>query len=350
MNFQFIPKIENSQFFLDVAFKAGTTSAERARSVARGTRMDKSKEIELARIVTVKKTICKKLDGILKAFPSFDQLNPFYSGLVSCYIDIMLAKKSLAAIAWANGMIERVFLQSMSRIKRAQELPKINGYRRALYGRASSLLKQIDDKLLYLEKVRYAMKGFPIIKEKYFTVAIAGFPNVGKTTLLSKLSGSTPEIKEYAFTTKSLNLGYMEEGAKVQLIDTPGTLNRFEKMNYIEKQAYLAIEHCAQIIVYVFDVTEPYPLSDQKKLLEELKNFGKPILFYLSKTDILSKEEQQKLEMPVLSLENLKKEVIEKAKVWEKEREEIEALAKEKETTEEKGENTVDEEGDYEDY
>ncbi len=334
MNFQSIPKVENAQFFLDVAFKAGKDSAERERSVARGTRLEKSKSIELARVVAVKKTAAKKLDGILRVFPSFDQLNEFYKGLLHCYVDVMLAKKSLAAVAWANGMIERVFLQSMSKIKRAHEVTKINDYRRAFYGRAASVLKQIDDKLQYLEKVRYAMKGFPCIKEKYFTVTIAGFPNVGKTTLLSRLSGSTPEIREYSFTTKSLNLGYVEESnVKIQLIDTPGTLNRFEKMNNIEKQAYLAIEHCAHVIVYVFDLTEPYPIADQKKLLEELQNFEKPILYYLSKTDILPKQKQEAFgeQFPVLSLSELKKHLFLHATDWVKAQKEIEERIQEME-------------------
>ena len=61
-------------------------------------------------------------------------------------------------------------------------------------------------------------------------------------------------------------------------------------MNYIEKQAYLAIKHCAHLLVYVLDLTEVYPLKDQLKLLENLRAFKKPIIVYLSKTDLLSKE------------------------------------------------------------
>jgi nucleolar GTP-binding protein len=76
-------------------------------------------------------------------------------------------------------------------------------------------------------------------------------------------------------------------GQKVQFIDTPGTLARPDKMNNIEKQAYLAIKYVADLVIYIFDLTETYPVEDQKKLLENFKEFRKPIIFYLSKTDLL---------------------------------------------------------------
>ncbi len=332
MNFQSIPKVENADTLLDIAFREAKHAAERVRSIASGTRLEKSKEIEIARLAAAKQTLAKRLEGILRSFPAFDQLNDFYRELVKCYVDLMETKKSLAAVAWARGKIEHVFLQSLGKIKRCRDLQLLNSHRRAFYGRAASFLKQIKENLVYLEKARYAMKQFPIIKEKYFTVAIAGFPNVGKTTLLSKLSGSTPEIREYAFTTKSLNLGYMEmDGVKIQLIDTPGTLNRFEKMNNIEKQAYLAIKHCAQLVVYVFDITEPYPLEGQKKLLESIKHFEKPILYYLSKTDILPKQKQEAFgkEFSVLSLPELKKQIFFPAAEWAKKQKEIEEKVEE---------------------
>jgi nucleolar GTP-binding protein len=83
-------------------------------------------------------------------------------------------------------------------------------------------------------------------------VAIAGFPNVGKSTLLNRLTGATAETNAYAFTTKSLNMGAIEyRHNTIQFIDTPGTLARPEKMNDIERQAYLAMKYAAHLIIYV---------------------------------------------------------------------------------------------------
>ena len=137
------------------------------------------------------------------------------------------------------------------------------------------------------------MRNFPAIKTKIKTICITGFPNVGKSTLLKKITGSNVEIQPYAFTTKKLLLGYIDK--KIQLIDTPGTLNRYNRMNSIEKQAYLAIKHLAHKVIYVFDLTETcgYEIEQQIKLYKRLKEEfeEKEIIIYLSKTDILKREQ-----------------------------------------------------------
>ena len=46
----------------------------------------------------------------------------------------------------------------------------------------------------------------------------------------------------------------------------------------------------AKVIVYIFDLTEPYPIEDQIKLYEQTKALGKPIIIYLSKADIIAPE------------------------------------------------------------
>ncbi|HJX06174.1 MAG TPA: GTPase, partial [Candidatus Nanoarchaeia archaeon] len=185
--------------------------------------------------------------------------------------------------------------------------------KKAFLGRVSSVMKQIAESLDYLESARKTMAGYPVLKTGLFTICIAGFPNVGKTTLLSKLTTSTPEIKEYAFTTKQLNLGYAEmQGQKVQFIDTPGTLARPDKMNNIEKQAYLAIKYLADMIIYIYDLTEPYPLEDQKRLLEKTKESRKPVMLYLSKTDLLEQGAINKFSQEneaLTSIDKLKEEI-----------------------------------------
>jgi len=194
-------------------------------------------------------------------------------------------------VNWAKGRSTKFFWFYRERIRKCMDIRRINDYRREFYGRVSSVLKQIKDELRFLEETRKIMKGFPTIKTETKTFSIIGFPNVGKTTLLFKLTGSKPEINSYAFTTKSINVSYIRKGKeKIQLLDTPGTLNRFDRMNDIERQAFLAMKHVANGFVYVFDLTEPYPLEKQLKLLKRIKEFKLPVLVYLSKCDILDKK------------------------------------------------------------
>lgn len=288
MNFQDLLKVETPKTYLDTAFKRAKKDADDLRMHTKGTRLTKSRRVEAEKIRAIDSTLTKSLQNILHSFPSLRQLDTFYVELIKLTLDYREIKRALGAVNWCKQAISKLSDHYHHKILRATEFETINAMRREYYGRVSSLIKQIRENLEYLEKARKVMKGYPAIKTGMFTVCICGFPNVGKSTLLSKLSSAKPEIKEYAFTTKGLNTGYMKEGyINIQLIDTPGTLNRFEKMNMIEKMAYLAVLHCADAIIYVYDLTEPYPLKDQQKLYSRYEAYKRPILVYLSKTDIL---------------------------------------------------------------
>jgi nucleolar GTP-binding protein len=313
MSFQGIPKIEEPDFYLGVAFRKATHKAELEREKVRKDKLTKSKLIELAKIDAIRNSLKQQLNNIVDKFPMINKLDEFYYELFKALIDLAGIRKSLAAVKWASESIDRVSKDYTDRIKRCQDIERINSYRRQYYGRVSSFVKQIRKNLEFIEQARLTVREFPTIKTKYESIAIVGFPNVGKTTLMSKLTGSKPEINFYPFTTKGINVGYIEkEYDKIQILDTPGTLNRIDKMNSIEKQAYLVMKLLAKRIVYVFDLTEPYPMDMQEELLEKVKELKKPILLYLSKTDVLPADDVEKFRKKyhVLSIEELKKELL----------------------------------------
>lgn len=290
MNFQDLKKIEDADFYIDVAFRRAAEQANITRSALSGksaSRIEKSKSIELEKLATIKQTISEFFEKIGRNFPSLDDLPEFYKELVKTTLDYETLKKSLGAVNSSRLVLYDIFRTYNFKIKKCNDLQKINEYRREFYGRVSSLPKRIKKELAYLENARKTMRNFPAIKTGMATVAIAGFPNVGKSTLLSKLTTSNPEINSYPFTTKGLNVGYMDQRYdKVQFIDTPGTLDRFEKMNYIERAAYLAMKYASDKIIYIFDPTEEYPLDDQIKLLDRIRKLDKEIIIYISKADI----------------------------------------------------------------
>ena len=314
MNFQDLVKVETPDFYLDVAFGKTKTKARLIRgSQLKGTRVDKSRYIETRKLEIIKDSLVNCLIKIVKSFPSIDQLPEFYLEMVKCTIDYAYLKKSLGAVNWAIKRVDEFFRIYSSKINKCAELPKINQYRREYYGRISSFIKQIKKELAFLEQARKVMKQFPTIKTSIPTVVIAGFPNIGKTTLLYKLTGSKPEISNYAFTTKGINVAYYKkDDTKIQLLDTPGTLDRFNKMNYIEQQAYLAIKLLAEKIIYIFDLSESYPIESQLKLYRSLLKLDKPIVCYLSKTDIIDKkvvDEFLKKHKCITDIKELEKEI-----------------------------------------
>lgn len=311
MSFQDIPPVEAYQFYIDIAFRKASKKADAERKKkTKEEKIAKSKRIELMRIEVIKDSLINRFRKIITSFPNLDDLPEFYLELVKCTLEHDMLKKSLGAVNWVIKKISFFSREYLSKIRRTKDIKKINFYRRQYYGRISSLLKQIRNELKYLEESRKVMKSYPSIKTGIKTICIVGFPNVGKTTLLYKLTGSKPEINSYPFTTKGINVAYLKKDKeKIQLVDTPGTLDRFEKMNNIEKQAYLAIKHLADSIIYVFDLTEPYSLEKQVKLYKNMKKLNKNIFIYLSKTDVIEKEEITEFskKFKINNIEELKK-------------------------------------------
>lgn len=310
MTFQSIKRIEKAQVYLDVAI----TKALKAKSGKhKKPDLNKAKQIWLKNISIIDGVLSFKLNEIIKSFPALDNLTEFYSELLKVTLSYEELKKALASVNWARKKINQFAKDCKSTVREARSFEKIDNTRRAFIGRTSSVMKRIDKQLDYLEKARITLADYPVIKQDLFTVCIAGFPNVGKTTLLSKLTTSKPEIQPYAFTTKRLNLGYAEmNNQKIQFIDAPGTLARPDKMNNIEKQAYLAIKYVADAVIFIFDLLEPHPLEEQKRLLEKIKEFRKPVILYLSKTDLLEQDTINKFSQEyeaIISIDKLKKEI-----------------------------------------
>lgn len=290
MSFQEIVKIEKYDFYLDLAFRRAKDKVKKTISRKRDP-LKKAIELELIRINTIKDTLKKHFSKILISFPSLDGLTEFYQELVKVSVDYRYLKKSLGAVNWLVKKINFFSGFYAKKIKQTKIRGRIDQLRREYYGRISSLVRQIKNELDYLDEARKIIKEFPVIKSNIKTVVVIGFPNVGKTTLLFRLTGSKPEINSYPFTTKKINVSYIEGKEKIQLLDVPGTLNRFDKMNNIEKQARLAVKYLADQLIYVFDITEPYPLKDQIKLLKQTKKQYKNIILFLSKVDLLKKDD-----------------------------------------------------------
>ena len=140
----------------------------------------------------------------------------------------------------------------------------------------------------------------------------------------SGVTGSEPEIKSYPFTTKGLMLGYTKN---FQFVDTPGLLDRpLEKRNKVERQSILALENLANVIIYVFDISETcgYSLDRQKALYEEIKKtFNKPVIAVANKFDIYGSKTMEELDVkdsiPIscetkFNIEKLKQEIFSKIK------------------------------------
>ncbi|MFA5102360.1 MAG: GTPase [Candidatus Thermoplasmatota archaeon] len=253
------------------------------------------KKLVIARTETFITDLTTRLESYVKNFPSIDKLPLFYQEIIDIKIDTNKLKKSLGAVDWARKTIAMVYETQRSALTKTGNIEFLKQKQKEVYGRVSSIVKQVDKNLLFLADAQKILRQFPDL-EDVPTVVIAGYPNVGKSSLIRQLSQAKPEIAQYPFTTKQIFVGHMIktvrfEKKRYQIIDTPGLLDRpLAERNAIERQAIAALRHLADLIVFVFDPSETsgYPMRKQQLMLESIQKLftDVPFLIVENKVDI----------------------------------------------------------------
>ncbi|MCD8377054.1 MAG: GTPase ObgE [Oscillospiraceae bacterium] len=126
-------------------------------------------------------------------------------------------------------------------------------------------------------------------------VGLVGFPNVGKSTLLSVVSKAQPKIADYHFTTLFPNLGvvYVDEGASFVLADIPGIIEGAAQGAGLGHDFLRHIDRC-RLLIHMVDVSGCEgrdPVADFDAIQEELKQYSpelaaRPMLVAGNKADI----------------------------------------------------------------
>ena len=115
-------------------------------------------------------------------------------------------------------------------------------------------------------------EGFDVKATGDARVGLIGFPSVGKSTLLSKLTGQYSEAADYEFTTLTCIPGvYNYKGTKVQLLDLPGIIEGAKDGKGRGRQVIGVARTCTCIMI-VLDVMKP--LTHRRKIEYELEGFG----------------------------------------------------------------------------
>ena len=127
-------------------------------------------------------------------------------------------------------------------------------------------------------------------------VGLVGFPNVGKSTLLSVTSNARPKIANYHFTTLFPNLGviYVDEGVSFVMADIPGIIEGAAEGAGLGHDFLRHIDRC-RLLVHVVDVSGSEgrdPVEDFQAICAELENYSvdlsdRPMVVAANKTDLL---------------------------------------------------------------
>lgn len=283
-----IPTVLTAEELLDKAFHRASKISIKGSNF-----LDGKKKTVLAKVTASGDIITDALKGYVDKFPRIEKDEDFLPELVDIIIGLDKYKKSLGAINWAYNRMEKLKNETLRNIRRSKDPEIIESVRGQFYGRTSSLLDQISKDLLFLQDCKNKFRKLPSVDANVPTLVVAGFPNVGKSNLVTVLSSATPEIAPYPFTTKGIIVGHIDdEWRKYQIIDTPGLLDReFSERNDIELQAILALKYLTHVMLVVLDPSETcgYSMEKQTKLLESLQRGfeGVPIIVAESKNDVL---------------------------------------------------------------
>jgi len=149
----------------------------------------------------------------------------------------------LGQINTVRHMVDNIAKDYVRLLKYGDSLYRCKQLKKAALGRMCTIMKRQAPNLAYLEQVRQHLSRLPSIDPNTRTILITGFPNVGKSSFINKITRADVEVQPYAFTTKSLFVGHTDyRYLRWQVVDTPGILDHpLEERNTIEMQAITAL-------------------------------------------------------------------------------------------------------------
>lgn len=260
-------------------------------------------ELEESMLLTSSNIITDNLRNIAGDWPSLERMPEFYKELTEILVGIDRLKMSLGSLDWAATKVKEISRKYVGTMRRSQDPVLV---RKQAYGRISSIVYDIDKDLRLLNDARNKLRDLPDVKEEP-TIVVAGYPNVGKSSFVSDITGARPEIAQYPFTTKSVTIGHFTfKRKRYQVIDTPGLLDRpLEERNDIERQAISALRHVGNVTLFIIDPSETcgYTLKEQYHLLKGVREFVEmPVLVVANKIDIRGGDEEVEADMRMSTL------------------------------------------------
>jgi nucleolar GTP-binding protein len=291
------PPVSQAQRLLDIAFKRATAVTPSGK-----TKLERSRSLTTRKIGRASGVLLRHLSMARAPFRHPEDLPPFTKVLLDVRLGPGKVERSIGRIRVAEERIVRFRTDEERQIPRLKDPDLLRESLKRFYGRASSVVREVEEDLVRLDRAAYLLKHRPRIDPSTPTVVVAGFPNVGKSSLVKCITGASPKIAPYPFTTVTVSLGHAEIGPtlKAQLVDTPGLLLRAPKapsaISEAESEAEAALAASNGIVLYLMDPTETcgWSMADQRRLLASLKERypARQIIVVENKVDLMRSESE----------------------------------------------------------
>ena len=272
--FEQLPTVPTSEELLNKSFRRASRAVD-----------------DLSMVQNAGNILSDNLSNLIRKFPSFENMPPFYREMADIIAGVDRIRISLSRLGWASRQIRLITKEHVAKIKRSSA-SDATLIRKSAFGRISSVMRSIEKDLLFLNETRNLLRKMPTIDPALPTILIAGYPNVGKSSFIVRITGARPEIASYPFTTRGIFVGHFMRGEqRYQVVDTPGLLDRpMEERNKIERQTIAALSHLQGVVLFILDPSEHcgYPLDSQLSLAQDIQNWiSLPMLIVANKADIL---------------------------------------------------------------
>jgi nucleolar GTP-binding protein len=294
MIYEALPTTPRAEELVDKAFSRA----------ARAGRAKSGREAQESMLRTACNVVADNCDNVVRSWPDFDTVAPFDYELADAVlrrttdprqtddgeqVGLDALRASLSEVSWAARQTRSIRDETMSKIYDS-DTDRARKHRKQAFARVADVVDEVADDLRRVGAARDALRDLPEIRPDEPTVAVAGYPNVGKSGFVNRVTRASNETASYPFTTRAVQVGHVErDHLRYQIVDTPGVLDRpAAERNEIERQAESAVDHLADVVLFVVDASEScgYPLDAQLRLRDELRErFDAPVLTVRNKTD-----------------------------------------------------------------
>jgi nucleolar GTP-binding protein len=292
--FKTIAPVPDADSFVDIILtktQRGTPTV-----IHPGYNISRIRAFYMRKIKFTQQNASEALGRIISSFPRLDDIHPFYADLMNILYDRDHYKLALGQINISKRLIDTLSRDYVRLIKYGDSLYRCKQLKRAAMGRMMTIIKRQKASLSYLEEVRKHLSRLPSIDPNTRTLIVCGYPNVGKSSFMNKVTRADVEVQPYAFTTKSLYVGHMDyRYLRWQVVDTPGILDHpLDERNTIEMQAITALAHLQCSVLYFIDISEEcgFTIAQQVALFESIKPLfvNKQLLVVVNKIDVVAFE------------------------------------------------------------